>query len=328
MRRREVISLLGSAAAAALPRAARAQQGAMPVVGLLSSNQAAAVPHFIAAFRQGLADIGFVEGKNVAIEYRFAEQRLERLPALTMDLVRRQVAVIFTSGADVPALVAKGATSTIPIVFVTGYDPVKSGLVASLNRPGGNVTGATVIAGELGPKRLELLRDLVPKGRVAGLMVNPNNPSAEPDIADVQAAARAIGWRIHVLNASSESEVETAFATLAELKADGLLVNPDPLFQNLRRKIVAMVARQAAPTIYYTRDYPVEGGLMSYGASFTTLYRQGANYVGRILKGEKPTDLPVLQPTKFELVINLKTAKSLGLDVPPMLLARADEVIE
>jgi putative tryptophan/tyrosine transport system substrate-binding protein len=213
-------------------------------------------------------------------------------------------------------------------VFVTGYDPVKSGLVASLNRPGGNVTGATVIAGELGPKRLELLRDLVPKGRVAGLMVNPNNPSAEPDIADVQAAARAIGWRIHVLNASSESEVETAFATLAELKADGLLVNPDPLFQNLRRKIVAMVARQAAPTIYYTRDYPVEGGLMSYGASFTTLYRQGANYVGRILKGEKPTDLPVLQPTKFELVINLKTAKSLGLDVPPMLLARADEVIE
>jgi ABC-type uncharacterized transport system substrate-binding protein len=203
MNRREFTTLLGCAAAS-WPLAARAQQTAMPMIGFLTSTKAAAIPHFIAAFHDGLADAGFVEGKNVVIEYRFAEQRLERLPALTMDLVRKQVAVIFTSGGDVPALLAKGATSTIPIVFLTGYDPVKSGLVASLNRPGGNVTGATVIAGELGPKRLELLRDLVPQARVAGLMINPNNPAAEPDIAAIQAAARVIGWQIHVLNASSE----------------------------------------------------------------------------------------------------------------------------
>ena len=229
MKRREFITLLSGVAA--WPLMARAQQSAMPLIGFLTSNKAIAIPHFIAAFHDGLADTGFVEGKNVVIEYRFAEQRLERLPALTMDLVRKGVAVIFTSGGDVPALLAKGATTTTPIVFLTGYDPVKSGLVTSLNRPGGNVTGATVIAGELGPKRLELLRDLVPQARVIGLMINPNNPASEPDIATIQAAARVIGCQIHVLNASSEQEVEKAFTTLAQLKVGGLLVNPDPLFQ-------------------------------------------------------------------------------------------------
>jgi putative ABC transport system substrate-binding protein len=225
-------------------------------------------------------------------------------------------------------MVAKGATSAIPIVFLTGYDPVKLGLVASLNRPGGNVTGATVLAGELGPKRVELLRDLVPPVRVAGLMINPNNPNAEPDIAAIQAVAQRIGLQINALNASSEQEVEKVFSILADLRAGGLLVNPDPLFLSLCQKIVAMAAAQRVATVYYSRDYPVGGGLISYGASFTGLYRQGGNYVGRILKGEKPAELPVLQPTKFELVINLKTAKSLGLTVPPSLLARADEVIE
>jgi putative tryptophan/tyrosine transport system substrate-binding protein len=241
MRRRDFIAGLGSAAV--WPVVARAQQPAMPVIGFLTSNRSAAVPHYTAAFREGLAETGFVEGRNVKIEYRFAEQHLERIPALAVDLVRRGVAVIFSSGGDVPAMVAKGATSTIPIVFVSGYDPVKSGLVASLNRPGGNITGATVIAGELGPKRVELLRDLVPQARAAGLMINPNEPNAESDIASAQAAAQSIGLQIHILNADSEQDVEKIFTTLVDLWADGLLVYPSPLFQNLRQKIVAMVAR-------------------------------------------------------------------------------------
>jgi putative tryptophan/tyrosine transport system substrate-binding protein len=326
MKRREFITLLGGAAAT-WPLAVRAQQP-IPVVGFLTSNQAAGIQDRLAAFRKGLAEIGFIEGKNVSIEYRFAELHLERLSALTMDLVRRQVAVIFSSGADMPTLVAKGATSTIPIVFATAYDPVKTGLVASLNHPGGNVTGATVIASELGPKRLELLRELVPKARVACLMVNPDNPGAEPDIAIVQAAARAVNLQIHVVNAGTEEEIDKTLTSLSELKPDVLLVAPDPLFQNHRKKVVAMVARQRVPAIYYSRDFPVDGGLISYGASFTDLYRQCGIYVGRILKGEKPADLPVVQPTKFELVINLKTAKALGLTVPPQIVARADEVIE
>ena len=284
----------------------------MPVIGFLSTNQSAAVPHFTAAFRAGLAEAGFIEGKNVAIEFRFAEQHLERVPALAMDLVRRQVAVIFTGGGDVSAMVAKGATSTIPIVFVTGFDPVKTGLVASLNRPGGNVTGATVIASQLAAKRLELLRELLPMARIIAVLTNPNNPNAETDAAEAQTAGRTLGQEIHMLPAGNEQEVEAAFSTLARLKAEAFMLDPDPLFTNLRSKIVALVEHHALPAIYYARDYSDAGGLISYGASFTGLYRQGGLYVGRILKGAKPADLPVVQPTKFELVINLKTAKAIG----------------
>jgi putative ABC transport system substrate-binding protein len=308
--------------------AARAQQRTMPVIGFLSANRTDAFPNYIAAFHEGLAEGGFVEGKNVAIEFRFAEQRLERVPALAMDLVRRKVAVILTTGGDVPAMVAKGVTSTIPIVFLTGFDPVKSGLVASLNRPGGNLTGATVIAGQLVAKRLELLRELVPAARIVGVLANPNNPNADGDTAEAQTAGRALGQEIHVLLAEREQEVDAAFTTLAFLKADALVLDADPLFANLRGKIIALVERRALPTVYYSREYADAGGLISYGASFTGLYRQGGIYVGRILKGAKPAELPVVQPTKFDLIINRKTAKALGLEVPAMLLARADEVIE
>ena len=325
-KRREFITLVGGAVA--WPIAARAQQSVMPVIGFLSANRSDAVPNYIAAFHEGLAEGGFVEGKNVAIEFRFAEQRLERVPALAMDLVRRKVAVILTTGGDVPAMVAKGVTSTIPVVFLTGFDPVKSGLVASLNRPGGNLTGATVIAGQLVAKRLELLRELVPAARIVGVLANPNNPNADGDMAEAQTAGRALGQEIHVLLAEREQEVDAAFTTLALLKADALVLDADPLFANLRGKIIALVERQALPTVYYSREYADAGGLISYGASFTGLYRQGGIYVGRILKGAKPAELPVVQPTKFDLIINRKTAKALGLDVPSTLLARADEVIE
>ena len=325
--RRKFLAALGGAAAA-WPLAARAQQSVMPVIGFLSANRSDAFPNYIAAFHEGLAEGGFVEGKNVAIEFRFAEQRLERLPALAMDLVRRKVAVILTSGGDVPAMVAKGVTSTIPVVFLTGFDPVKSGLVASLNRPGGNLTGATVIAGQLVAKRLELLRELVPAARIVGVLANPNNPNADGDMAEAQTAGRALGQEIHVLLAEREQEVDAAFTTLALLKADALVLDADPLFANLRGKIIALVEGRALPTVYYSREYADAGGLISYGASFTGLYRQGGIYVGRILKGAKPAELPVVQPTKFDLIINRKTAKALGLDVPSTLLARADEVIE
>ena len=325
-KRREFITLVGGAVA--WPIAARAQQSVMPVIGFLSANRSDAFPNYIAAFHEGLAEGGFVEGKNVAIEFRFTEQRLERVPALAMDLVRRKVAVILTSGGDVPAMVAKGVTSTIPVVFLTGFDPVKSGLVASLNRPGGNLTGATVIAGQLVAKRLELLRELVPAARIVGVLANPNNPNADGDMAEAQTAGRALGQEIHVLLAEREQEVDAAFTTLALLKADALVLDADPLFANLRGKIIALVERRALPTVYYSREYADAGGLISYGASFTGLYRQGGIYVGRILKGAKPAELPVVQPTKFDLIINRKTAKALGLDVPPTLLARADEVIE
>ena len=324
--RRKFLAALGGAAI--WPLAARAQQSVMPVIGFLSTNRSDAFPNYIAAFHEGLAEGGFVEGKNVAIEFRFAEQRLERVPALAMDLVRRKVAVILTTGGDVPAMVAKGVTSTIPIVFLTGFDPVKSGLVASLNRPGGNLTGATVIAGQLVAKRLELLRELVPAARIVGVLANPNNPNADGDMAEAQTAGRALGQEIHVLLAEREQEVDAAFTTLALLKADALVLDADPLFANLRGKIIALVERRALPTVYYSREYADAGGLISYGASFTGLYRQGGIYVGRILKGAKPAELPVVQPTKFDLIINRKTAKALGLDVPSTLLARADEVIE
>jgi putative ABC transport system substrate-binding protein len=325
MRRREFIAGLG---ATAWPLLARAQQPAMPVVGYVTTTASNQNTHLPAAFRTGLKEKGFIEGENIAIEYRWADGHLERLPSLVADLIRRRVAVIFATGGDIPALIAKGSTTTIPIVFLTGGDPVRSGLVASLNRPGGNATGATVIAGMLGAKRMALLRELAPKTHALGLLVNPNNPNSEPETADVQAAARAIGGQVQVLQASNSEEIEEAFAALGRAKLDGLLVNPDPIFLPRRDQFVALAARHAVPTIYYAREYVEAGGLMSYGASFTWLYRQGGIYVARVLKGEKPADLPVMQPTKFELIINLKTAKALGLTTPETLLATADEVIQ
>jgi putative ABC transport system substrate-binding protein len=300
----------------------------MPVVGFLSGALSAPTKHLTAAFREGLADSGFIDGKNITIEYRWAEGHLDRLPALVFDLVRRHVAVIYTGGGEVPLLVAKGATSTIPIVFQSGYDPVKTGFVASLNKPGGNATGTTVIAGPLGAKRLELLRELVPKPSLNAVMVYPNNLNAEPDTADIEAAARGVGQKILVVSPSEGKEIDEAFARLVQARADALMVNPDPFFIGQRSRIIALAAQHAVPTLYYAREYPDSGGLISYGASFAGMYRQGGNYVGRILKGEKPADLPIIRPTKFELVINLKTAKALGLTVAPSLLARADEVIE
>jgi len=300
----------------------------MPVIGFLSGNNAERLPQFTAAFHEGLSAAGFVDGKNVAIEYRWADSHLERVPALALDLIRRRVTVIFASGGDVTTFVAKGATATIPIVFVTGSDPVAMGFVASLNRPGGNVTGVTFIAGELGPKRVELVRELLPKAVVVGLVLNPNIPNAELDAADMETAARGLGLKTHVLHAISDQEIEAAFAKFAELKIDALLVIPDPSFQSRRDQFVRLAARYAVPAIYYSREYVAAGGLVSYGASFTAAFRLAGNYVGRVVRGAKPADLPVEQPTKFELAINLKTAKALGLTVSPTLLSRADEVIE
>ena len=327
MRRREFIGLLGGATV--WPLAAHAQQPSMPTIGYIRSGTLAPSDDPLTiAFREGLAEMGFAEGRNVAIEYRSTEGHLERLPKLTVDLVRRQVSVIFVAGGDVPALVAKGATRSIPIVFTTSSDPVRSGLVDSLNRPGVNATGVTVLAGPLGAKRLELLRELVPKAASVGLLVNPNNTNSEPETADVQAGARTIGLKAHILEASNSEEIEKAFATLIDLKADALLVIADPIFFLRRSQVVTLAARYAVPTIHPAREFVQDGGLISYGASLTVAFRQCGNYVGRILKSEKPADMPVLQPTKFELAINVKTAKTLGLDLAPSLLARADEVVE
>jgi putative ABC transport system substrate-binding protein len=300
----------------------------MPIVGFVSSNAADSTPHFLTAFRQALAANGFVEGKSVVIEYRWAAGHLERLPSMVMDLIRRQVTVILATGGDVPALIAKGATATIPIVFLTAADPVRSGLVASLNRPDRNATGATLLGGLLGAKRLEILDELVPKGSTIGMLANQNNPNSSPEIADVEAAGRALGHKIEVLNGSNPEEIEGAFANLIRLRAAGLLVNPDPQFMLQREKIVALANRFSKPVIFYSREFAEKGGFLSYGSSFSWLYRQGGEYVARILRGAIPTDLPVIQPTKFDLVLNLTTAKALGLTVPSTLLARADEVIE
>jgi len=328
MRRRDFITFVGGAAAT-WPLAARAQQAAMPVVGAVwTAQRNFATDRYTHAFRDGLAEMGFTDGRNVAIEHRATEGRLERLPRLMVDLVRRPVAVIFVAAGDAPALVAKGATRSIPIVFLTSSDPVRSGLVASLNRPGLNATGVTTIGGPLGAKRLELLHELVPSTTTVGLLVNQDNPNSEPESADVQAGARAIGLQIQVLEASNPDEIDRAFAALIELKAGALLVSSDPLFFSRRNQFVTLAARHSVPTIYFAREFPDDGGLMSYGASIADGLRQCGSYVGRILKGENPADMPVEQPTRFELVINLKTAKALGLDVPPTLLARADEVIE
>jgi len=329
MRRRQFITMLGGAAASSLswPLAARAQQPAMPVIGFLSSRSPAD-EQFVAAFGQGLNEAGFVERRNVTIEYRWAENQLDRLPALAAELARRQVAVILAVGGSAPALAAKAATSTIPVVFIIGGDPVKLGLVASLNRPGGNVTGVTILSGALTAKRLELLRELVPGSGVVACLVNPSSPEIETQLTDIRAVSRTFGQEIPVLNASNERDIDAAFATLVRQQIGGLLVANDGFFVGRREQLVALAARHAIPAMYFLREFASAGGLMSYGNSLADAYRQVGTYAGRILKGAKPADLPVEQAVKIELVINLKTAKALGLDVPTTLLLRANEVIE
>lgn len=326
MRRRVFVTLLGGAAAIQLT--ARAQQLRTPVIGLLSARTAASGAPMSVAFRQGMSESGYVEGKNLQIEYRWAEGNYDRLRALADDLVRRQVAVIAALSGTPAALAAKTATTTIPIVFGNGGDPIASGLVASLNRPPGNITGITFYAVALAGKRLGLLRELVPTATVVGLFTNPHNPVEESERKDAEAAARSLGVRLQVLNIISEHDIDAAFMTLKEQRAGALVVGSDPLFFGLPHKLAQLAARHAMPTIYIGREFPEAGGLMSYGSKQSEAYHQAGIYVARILQGVKPADLPVMQPTKFELVINLKTAKALGLTIPTQLLARADAIIE
>jgi putative ABC transport system substrate-binding protein len=327
MRRREFITLLGGAAAA-WPLAAGAQQAAIPVIGFLSSRAADTEANLVAAFHQGLVEAGYSEGRNVKVEYRWARGQYDLLPALAADLVRVRVAVLVTAGGAPAALAAKGATSTIPIVFATGDDPVKLGLVASLNQPGGNATGVAVFVISLLPKRLQLLRELLPTATSIGLLMNPNAPAAESQLAEVQDAARSLGVRLDVVHAANERDIEAAFSSLAERRPSALLLGADPFFQVQRDQLVALAARHAIPTMYEWREFVDSGGLISYSPRRTDSMRQMGVYAGRILKGAVPADLPVVQSARFELVINLKTAKALRLEVPPTLLARADEVIE
>jgi putative ABC transport system substrate-binding protein len=327
MRRPEFISLLGGAAAC--PLAARAQQPAMPVIGFLGAASPDLWAHFLRAFHEGLGETGYVEDRNVAIEYRWAEGQNERLPALAAELARRRVNVLAAPASTPAALAAKAATTTIPVVFAVGTDPVAAGLVASLARPGGNLTGATNLNTELGPKRLELLRELMPTVTVIALLVNPTSRLiTETMSTEMQSAARALGLQLHILQASTERDFETVFATLAQLRASALVIAPDSFFISRSEQLGALTVRHAVPAITQFREFAAGGGLMSYGGSFTDIARQAGVYTGRILKGDKPAHLPVVQTTKVELIINLKTAKALGLTVPTALLARANEVIE
>jgi len=325
MRRRAFIAALGGAAAMSF--AARAQQQAMPLIGFLTPRTPGEDSHVLAAFRQGLKETGYVEGLNVAIAYRFAENDYGRLPALAAELVQRQVSVIVALGANA-ASAAKAATATIPIIFNTGSDPIRLGLIASLNRPGGNLTGVTQLTTEVGPKRLELLREVVPAAREIALLINPENPNTEILLKDLPPAARKLEQRLHVLHASAARDLPTAFATMAQLRAGGLMIAPDTFFNTRSAQLAELALRYALPTIYQYREFAAAGGLMSYGGSLTDAYRQVGVHTSRVLKGEKPADLPVEQATKVELIINLKTAKALGITVPLPLLGRADEVIE
>ncbi len=319
--------LVGVGAATLWPLAARAQQKRVPVIGFLGSTSLGASAPYVAAFRQGLSDAGYVEGQNVAIEYRWAEGHYDRLPELAADLVGRKVDLIVASAT--PGIqAAKGATSVIPIVFTAVGDPVTDGFVASLARPGGNLTGVSLLGGELTPKRLELLSELVPQARVIALLANPNNPVTEPMIRGVQEAARTRGLQLAILKAATDGETDAAFASLVQLQARALIVGSDPFFVGRREQLVALASRHGVPTIYFEREFAASGGLISYGTSLTGVNRLVGIYAGKILNGAKPADLPVQQPTTFELVVNLKTAKALGLTVPQALLARADEVIE
>ena len=326
MRRRDILAFIAGVTAAR-PLAARAQQKAMPVIGYLGSSSPGEIAPLLTAFRQGLSEMGYEERQNLAIDFRWAEDQYDRLPALAADLAGRRVDVIVATSMP-SAKAAKGATSTVPIVFETGIDPVAAGLVASLARPGGNITGVSMLTAPLMSKRFELLSELVPQAKVIGLLVNPTTTNAEPMIGDAQETARTMGIRLEILKAGIESEIDTVFRTLVHLQTSALVIAPDPFFFRQRRQIIERASRDAIPTIYTSRELAAEGGLISYGADLKAAYRQLGIYAGKTLKGTKPADLPVEQPTKFELVINLKTAKALGLTVPQTLLARADEVIE
>jgi putative tryptophan/tyrosine transport system substrate-binding protein len=325
MKRRDFITLLGGAAVS--PFAARAQQAVLPVIGFLNTRAPGADPHLLDAFRRGLKETGYVEGQNVAIEYRWAFNEYDRLPALAVDLVRRQVTVIAAIGSP-SAPAAKAATTTIPIVFIIGFDPVEVGLVSSLNRPGGNLTGVTVLGVELGSKRLELLHELVPTTNILAALVNPDTPAAETQSTELHTAARTFGLKLHVLHASAERDFDTVFASLRQLGAGGLVIGNDTFFSTRSGQLAALALRHAVPAIFQSREFAAAGGLMSYGSSLADAYRLVGIYTGRILKGEKPADLPVQQETKFALTINLKTAKTLGIAVPDKMLVAADEVIE
>jgi putative ABC transport system substrate-binding protein len=332
MRRREFIAGLGGVVAASSslrPLALRAQQRpALPVIGFLNGQSADALTYVVAAFRRGLNEVGYVEGQNVAIEYRWADGQVDRLPALAADLVQHRVAVIAATGGDPVALAVKQAATTLPIVFTIGGDPVSLGLVASLNRPGGNVTGITQMAVLLDPKRLEALHELVPSADSVAVLRNPRNVNAETQVSTLQTAAQRLRIDLHFVTAATEREIDEAFATLAERRVRSLMVASDPFFNGRRQQIVAHATRLAVPAVFHQREFVLDGGLMSYGTSVTDMYRLAANYIGRILKGEKPADLPVQQSVRFELTINLTTAKALGLTIPETLLATADEVIQ
>ena len=326
MRRRAFLGFVSGAVATWPAVVARAQQSPIPVIGFLNAASPDSYAYLVRAFHQGLSDVGYVEGKNFAIEYRWADGRYDRLPTLAADLVRLNVTLIAANSAA--AVAAKAVTSTIPIVFDTGFDPVELGLVASLNRPGGNLTGVSNLNVELGPKRLELAREMVPSATVIALLINPTNPNAKSFLTDYQAAARTFGLELHAIPASSERDFDTVFSALIQLRAGALVVGADTFFISRSKQLATMALHHAVPAIFQYREFAAAGGLMSYGGSLADAYRQVGNYAGRILKGEKPADLPVQQSTKAELIINLKTAKALGIIVPPALIARADEVIE